>query len=279
DALQARLQDCEARVAIVDNSRQADLHLILHRCPSLQQIIGVNYADEYTVAWRSLLSRQESEFTPMQTVAGTPALLLYTSGTIGAPKGVLHAHAALIGALPGFVASQDWFPQPRDVFWTPADWSWGSSLVGALLPTLYFGRPIVATARRFSPEHAFDVLQRYQITNTFLSTSMLAHMMKSGLAPRPEHLVLRSIMATGIPVGQAVHQWCEAALGVVPNEMFGQTEMNFIIGNSRHKLPVKAGSMGLPYPGHRVSLIHPDGTPVESGQIGEIALHRRDPHG
>src|SRR5690606_68458 len=112
----------------------------------------------------------------------------------GAPKGALHAHAALIGALPGFVASQDWFPQPRDVFWTPADWSWGSSLMGSLLPTLYFGRPIVATTRRFSPEHVYDVLQRYQVTNAFFTTGELARMMKSLEDPRQHYqLALRSV--------------------------------------------------------------------------------------
>ena len=60
-------------------------------------------------------------------------------------KGALLPHSALIGNLPGFVASQDWFPKPADVFWSPADWAWTGGMMDALLPTLYFGHPIVGT--------------------------------------------------------------------------------------------------------------------------------------
>src|SRR3546814_6785232 len=60
------------------------------------------------------------------------------------------SHSTLIGNLPGFVASQNWFPQPSDIFWSPAGWAWTGGLMNSLLPTLYFGRPIVATPGKFS---------------------------------------------------------------------------------------------------------------------------------
>ena len=77
-------------------------------------------------------------------------MLIYTSGTTGPPKGALIPHRALIGNLPGFVCSQNWFGSARHerrVFWSPADWAWTGGLMDALLPTLYFGRPIVAYQR------------------------------------------------------------------------------------------------------------------------------------
>jgi acetyl-CoA synthetase len=81
-------------------------------------------------------------------------VLIYTSGTTGPPKGALIPHRALIGNLSGFVCSQNWFPfrprrtrQATPVFWSPADWAWTGGLMDALLPTLYFGRPIVAQQR------------------------------------------------------------------------------------------------------------------------------------
>ncbi len=280
EALEQRLRNSEARVAIIDATSQASLLPILHRCPALKQLVGIDLVDERTITWRSLLARQEPEFTPVATVATDPALLLYTSGTTGAPKGVLHAHAALIGNLPGFVASQDWFPKPGDVFWSPADWAWTGGIMDALLPTLYFGRPIVGTRRRFSPEHAFELMQRYRVTNTFLFPTALKAMMKT--VPKPhEHyqLALRCIMSAGENVGATVYAWCEDALGISPNEMFGQTEMNYIVGNSRQKWPAKPGSMGLPYPGHQVAVIDDAGNPAKVGKIGEIALNRRDIHG
>lgn len=280
EALEQRLRDSGARVAIIDAGSQASLIPILHRCPELKQLVGLDIADEYTISWRSLLARQEPEFTPVATSPSDPALLLYTSGTTGPPKGVLHAHAALIGNLPGFVASQDWFPQPGDVFWSPADWAWTGGIMDALLPTLYFGRPILGTRGRFSPQRAFELMERYRVTNTFLFPTALKSMMKSVPEPRAQYrLALRCIMSAGENVGEAVYSWCRDALGIVPNEMFGQTEVNYIVGNSRHKWPTKPGSMGLPYPGHQVAVIDESGDIVLPGEIGEIAVNRFDIHG
>jgi len=150
----------------------------------------------------------------------------------------------------------------------------------ALLPTLYFGHPIVATRARFSPERAFELMERYQVTNTFLFPTALKAMMKTVPAPRERYqLALRAMMSAGESVGQAVFDWCQTALGITPNEMFGQTEMNYLVGNSQRRWPAKAGSIGRPYPGHQVAVIDDAGQPVAAGEIGEVALNRLDIHG
>jgi acetyl-CoA synthetase len=105
-------------------------------------------------------------------------------------------------------------------------------------------------------------------------------MMKAVPAPREHYrLRLRAIMSAGEAVGDAVFHWVQDALGVTVNEMFGQTEMNYIVGNSAGRWPARPGSMGRPYPGHRVAVIDDDGNPVAPGVIGEVALHRTDMHG
>jgi acetyl-CoA synthetase len=280
EALEARLRDSEARVAVVDAASSANLLAIAEQCPALHQIIGIGFADERVLPWRSLLARQPTEFKRINTLATDPAILLYTSGTTGAPKGALLPHSALIGNLPGFVASQDWFPKQGDVFWSPADWAWTGGMMDALLPTLYFGHPIVGTRGRFSPERAFELMERYQVTNTFLFPTALKAMMKTVPAPRERYkLALRAMMSAGESVGETVFEWCRSALGITPNEMFGQTEMNYLVGNSQSRWPAKPGSMGRPYPGHRIALIDEQGQPVKTGEIGEIALNRYDIHG
>ncbi|WP_427185016.1 acyl-CoA synthetase [Bordetella bronchialis] len=280
EALEARLRDSEARVAVVDAASSANLLSIAEQCPALHQIIGIGFADERVLPWRSLLARQPGEFKRIPTLATDPAILLYTSGTTGAPKGALLPHCALIGNLPGFVASQDWFPKQGDVFWSPADWAWTGGMMDALLPTLYFGHPIVGTRGRFSPERAFELLERYQVTNTFLFPTALKAMMKAVPAPRERYkLVLRAIMSAGESVGETVFNWCRSALGITPNEMFGQTEMNYLVGNSQARWPAKPGSMGRPYPGHQVAVIDEQGQPVKTGEVGEVALNRYDIHG
>ncbi|MEP6609477.1 MAG: AMP-binding protein [Burkholderiaceae bacterium] len=283
DALEYRLQNSDAAVAIIDSSAMAAVEEIRARCPGLRHRIvvgGESGGDSTWHSWSALLAKQPDSFSPVVTLADEPALLIYTSGTTGPPKGALMPHRALIGNLPGFVASQDWFPQPDDVFWSPADWAWTGGLMDALLPTLYFGFPIVGHRGRFTPERAFELMERHRVTNAFLFPTALKMMMKAVADPRTYfRLRLRSMMSAGEAVGQTVFDWCREALGVTVNEMFGQTEMNYIVGNSQAKWPARAGSMGRPYPGHRIAIIDDDGKAAETGDIGEVAIHRRDIHG
>jgi acetyl-CoA synthetase len=150
----------------------------------------------------------------------------------------------------------------------------------ALLPTLYFGRTIVAYSGRFSPEVAFDILQTHAVTHTFLFPTALKAMMKAFPAPHGQFaLALRAIMSAGEAVGDAVFTWCRDQLGVAPNEMFGQTEINYIVGNCIRRWPARPGSMGKGYPGHRVAVIDDAGHECAEGVPGDVALHRLDVHG
>ncbi|HEV7616519.1 MAG TPA: AMP-binding protein [Burkholderiaceae bacterium] len=280
DALEYRMQDSQAMVAIVDQAGISSLAEIRTNCPALQYVIAIDCAASGTLDWHTEMAMANENFQPVQTSAGDPAILIYTSGTTGEPKGALLPHSAIIGNLTGFVASQNWFPQEGDVFWSPADWAWTGGLMDALLPALYFGKPIVGYRGRFSADIAFHLLEKYGVTNTFLFPTALKMMMKAVPAPRKKFkLRLRAIMSAGEAVGDALFNWCRFAFGITINEMFGQSEMNYIVGNSADKWPAKPGSMGRPYPGHRVAVIDQDGNPVKTGETGEVALNRTDIHG
>ena len=280
DALEYRLNDSAASLVITDEIGWPNIAAIRKRCTALESIIVVDGQTHNTFDWQSSLRNLPTTFTPVSTQSTDPALLIYTSGTTGSPKGALMPQSALLGNLTGFVASQNWFPKDDDVFWSPADWAWTGGLMDALLPTLYFGRPIVASRARFSAEHAFRLMEKYRVTNSFLFPTALKMMMKAVPAPRKHYqLSLRAIMSAGEAVGDAVFDWTQSALGVTVNEMFGQTEANYIVGNSAAKWPARAGSMGRPYPGHRVAVIDDDGNEVNAGETGEVALHKNDIHG
>ena len=169
--------------------------------------------------------------------------------------------------------------QLATVFWSPADWAWTGGLMDALLPSLYFGTPIVANRERFSAELAFTLMQRHAVTHTFLFPTALKAMMKAYPQPQAHFaLQLQAMMSAGEAVGETVFAWCEAALGVRVNEMFGQTEINYIVGNS-HRWPARAGSMGRGYPGHRVAVIDDNGDVCPAGVAGDVAVNRYDIHG
>ena len=281
DALEYRLNHSDAKLAIVDESAIDNLLAARPSCPQLATVLAVGVAQGRGDAdWTSTLAAQSARFTAVKTKADDAAAMIYTSGTTGPPKGALIPHRALIGNLSGFVCSHNWFPQDDAVFWSPADWAWTGGLMDALLPTLYFGRPIVGYQGRFGPEKAYELVQRYRITHTFLFPTALKSMMKTVPHPRQRYdLALRAIMSAGEAVGDAVFAYCQDELGITVNEMFGQTEINYVVGNCSMRWPAKPGSMGRPYPGHRIAVIDDDGNECPPGTPGDVAVHRRDIHG
>ena len=147
----------------------------------------------------------------------------------------------------------------------------------ALLPTLYYGYPILGYRGRFDPQKALHLIEKYRVRNAFLFPTALKMMMKAVPQPRQRFdLRLRSIMSAGEAVGETVFAWSREALGVTVNEMFGQTEINYIVGNSHTLWPAKPGSIGRPYPGHRVALIDDQGNEVPAGEVGDIAACGED---
>ena len=276
DALEYRMNHAEASVAIVEPATLANLWAIKAKLPGLRHVIGVGGARETEVhSWEALLAKAASHFSAVETRAQDPALIIYTSGTTGPPKGALKAHRVMIGNTPGFVHSHDFFPQKGDMFWSPADWAWTGGLMDALLPAWLFGIPILGYRGRFEPEKAYCLIEKYGIRNSFLFPTALKLMMKA--VPEPEKrfsLNLRSIMSAGESVGVTVIEWAREHLGVTINEMFGQTEINYVVGNCQAAWPVKPGSIGRPYPGHRVAVIDDKGVEIPRGELGEIAVKK-----
>ncbi len=292
DALEYRLQDSQAVVAICDESSVHNLAAVRKQCPALRTIMGVDVglgdaADHCDVDYSLECALMSELFEVVQTKADDAAVLIYTSGTTGLPKGALIPHRALIGNLTGFVASQNWLgfdaadnAASSAVFWSPADWAWTGGLMDALLPTLYFGREIIAFNGRFSPEAAFGILQTHKVTHTFLFPTALKAMMKAYPHPRQQfQLQLQACMSAGEAVGDAVFVYCQNELGVTVNEMFGQTEINYVVGNCTKFYPSKPNSMGRAYPGHRVAVIDDAGNECVVGAVGDIAVNRLDIHG
>ena len=278
DALEYRMAFAGASVAFVEPTTIANLWAVRDKLADLQHVIGVGGARETGVhGYEDLVLRSSSGFTPVKTLANDPALIIYTSGTTGPPKGALQGHRLLIGNLPGFAYSHDFFPQPGDMFWSPADWAWAGGLFDALLPSWNYGIPILGYRGRFDAEKAYCLLEKYGVRNAFLFPTALKLMMKAVPEPKTRYkLDLRSVMSAGESVGVTVIEWAREQLGVTINEMFGQTEINYVVGNCQAAWPVKPGSIGRPYPGHEVAVIDEKGAEVARGELGEIAVRKNN---
>ncbi|WP_077037541.1 acyl-CoA synthetase [Pelomonas sp. KK5] len=291
EALEYRLHDSGAVLALVECAVLDNIRGLRERLPALKHMIVVGECqpgcDE--VDWMSALQSEDARFIAAKTKADDAAILIYTSGTTGPPKGALLAQRGLIGNLSGFIASQNWFgfdPEAPEqgtqaIFWSPADWAWTGGLMDALLPSLYFGRTIVAYQGRFDAERSFELMQANGVTHTFLFPTALKAMMKAVPEPRVRYpdLKLQAIMSAGEAVGDAVFGYCRDQLGITVNEMFGQTEINYVVGNCARFWPARPGSMGRAYPGHRVAVIDEQGKACPPGVPGDVAVHRLDVHG
>ncbi|MDX8349913.1 AMP-binding protein [Cognatiyoonia sp. IB215446] len=274
DALLHRLQDSGAKVLITNAEGQEKVAALREKLPALQTILSIEGDGAENLYARC--AAQPTQFTPVKTRADDPALLIYTSGTTGAPKGALHAHRVLLGHLPGVEMSHDFFPQPGDRIWTPADWAWIGGLLDVLMPALHHGVPVVACRfEKFTARAAFDLIRDHGIRNAFLPPTALKLMrLETPDAPVP----MRSVASGGETLGKELIAWGQQVFGTTINEFYGQTECNMIVSSCAALEPAEPGVMGFAVPGHVVDVIDETaGRLCEIGEEGSIAVRAPDP--
>lgn len=279
DALEYRLQDSGARVVITDQANYEKVMDLRPQLPALQTVIVTGEsAPNGVLSFDDLLKSASGTFTPVLTSPDDPALIIYTSGTTGNPKGALHAHRVLLGHLPGVELPHEFFPQPGDLFWTPADWAWIGGLIDVLLPAWHHGVPVLAhRARKFDPEFAFDIMARHKVRNTFFPPTALK-LMRQVEKPRERFdYDLRSVGSGGETLGSEMLAWGRETFGLTINEFYGQTECNLVLGNCAGLMEVCPGSMGRAIPGHEVAIIDDEGNELPDNENGHIAVRRPDP--
>jgi len=276
DAIAYRLQDSGARALITNAQGLAKLAARRDVAPGLEFVWSIDGPADGAEDFYAMLARAACDFAPAATTPDDPALMVYTSGTTGPPKGALHAHRVLLGHLPGIEFPHEFLPQPGDRFWTPADWAWAGGLLNVLLPGLHYGVPVVAQKfDKFDPEQAFSVMAKMGVRNAFIPPTAL-RMLRS--VPRPNANVrLRSVGSGGEALGAETYEWGKSALGITINEFYGQTECNLVLASCAAIDVSRPGAIGKPVPGHRVAVIRPDGSRCAAGELGQIAIERPDP--
>jgi acetyl-CoA synthetase len=279
DAVGYRLSDSGARVLITTPGALERTADAVRGVESVRHVltVGDDPAGGAHEFW-SLLEKASPHAATADTGADDPALLIYTSGTTGNPKGALHAQRVLLGHLPGVMVPHDFFPQPGDRFWTPADWAWAGGLLDVLLPSLYHGVAVVGSVRpKFDPEWAFAFMARHGIRNVFAPPTAL-RLMRQVPDPRTRHAyALRSLGTGGEKLGEDMMAWGRDTFGLDLSEFYGQTEVNLVVGNAPRLFPVRPGSMGRAVPGHTVEVVDDQGSVLPPGKPGVVAVRRPDP--
>ncbi|MFB6165868.1 MAG: acyl-CoA synthetase [Haloarculaceae archaeon] len=281
DAVRYRMEDCDAVAAVVDASNVADFREARESLPDLETTLLVGDVDPRPEAGEAALHEaiadHDREFDVVATDAEDDAIFIYTSGTTGDPKGVRHAHRMLLGHLPLFVTTfGNMELRDSDVFWTPAEWAWIASLFDVVMPGLFYGKPVVAyDGGQFDPESAFEIIERYGVSNFFAPPTALRMMMQVEDTDRFDVGSLRTIASGGESLGQSIVDWADETFGgTTVHEGYGQTEANMLIGGCTALTEFREGYMGRAGPGHEIEIVDPDTAEatVDRGEVGEIAV-------
>jgi len=278
DAVAYRLNHVKARVVITDVANLPTATRARALATDPVRIYVVDGSEPEAESLLEVIEKARDTFTNIDTAAEDPAFLNFTSGTTGNPKGALQAHRSMLGHLPGAEFCLDFFPQPGDLMWSPADWAWLAGLMDVLMPAWYHGVPVLTfRAPRFDPEQAFAMIGRYGVRTTLLVPTMLRLMRQ---VPNPIERFgarLRAFYSGGEPVGKELLEWSAEVLNLAINEVFGQTECNLVLGSNASVMQIKPGSIGRAVPGHVAAIVDDAGQPVPCGSIGNIAFRRPDP--
>lgn len=240
--------------------------------PDLQHVVIVGRGGEPTslsgtVDFHTLLNDAVDTGEPFPTSAEDIALLHFTSGTTGMPKGAVHVHgAALMHHMTGKYALD---LHPNDVFWCTADPGWVTGTSYGIIAPLLHGVTSVIDEAEFDVERWYRVLQDQRVSVWYSAPTAIRMLMKAGTElPRAFDLsALRFVASVGEPLNPEAVVWGQQALGLPIHDNWWQTETGGIMIANFPSLPIRPGSMGKPLPGVTAAIVErrPDGT------IGEIA--------
>ncbi|HSI25166.1 MAG TPA: acyl-CoA synthetase [Methylotenera sp.] len=211
------------------------------------------------------------------TEADDPAYLVYTSGTTGYPKGVLHAHRALIGREP---ASQYWFDfdhSIQDRIMHSGKFNWTYVLGTGLMDPLYLGKTVIVHEGKNDADLWTRLIAKHSATIFIGVPTIYRQMIQKTKAVQADVPSLRHCMSAGEHLSDEVLQQWRERFGRDIYEAVGMSEFSYYLSQSKYR-PIRPGSAGFPQPGHDIQLLNPDTLqPVETGEEGMICVPDDDP--
>ncbi len=239
-------------------------------------VIGGGASGKDVHDFQSLLVAQSPDFTIPPTDPEDMALLHFTSGTTGRPKGAMHVHKAAVAHLATARFALDL--KPDDVFWCTADPGWVTGTSYGIIAPLLVGATMVVDEAEFDAERWYRILQDQGITNWYTAPTAIRMLMKAGndLSKKYDLSKIRIGCSVGEPLNPEAVVWGNEVLGLPFHDNWWQTETGGIMIANYAAMAIKPGSMGRPLPGIEAAIVEhgEDGAKeiTTPNAVGELAL-------
>ena len=257
-----------ARAIIAGVENAAMIAELRKQCPSVEHYLIAGAARSGWISLQEYMGHASPAFKTANTKSSEPAICYYTSGTTKEPKAVLHSH--------GYTYSHrftglNWLDaRPGDLHWTTSDTGWAKAAYGVLFGPWMNGVTTFMYNGRFDAAKELELIARYGVTTFCAPPTEYRILIKENLADY-SFPKLRHCTGAGEPLNPEVIEVWRERLGLTIHDGYGQTETAILAANMP-AMPVKPGSMGLPFPGHEVRVIDNEMAETEVDELGEIAV-------
>ncbi len=276
DAVKDRLSDSRARVLVTSPSLKKKVAEIFPELPRLEKIVIVNREnkaiDAGDLSYEATMERASEEFQTVRTGKEDYAIMHYTSGTTGKPKGAVHVHQAVIGhyATAKYVLDL----HPNDIYWCTADPGWVTGTSYGMFGPWSNGITQVVYEGMFSAKQWYRILEQRKVTVWYTAPTAIRMLMKAGdtLPGQFNFSSLRHVCSVGEPLNPEAVMWGEKVLHKSMHDNWWQTETGSIMIANYAIQDIKPGSMGRPFPGITPGIIDEKYNELPTGQEGNLAL-------
>ncbi len=276
DALKDRLLDSEATVIITTPELKKKIDQIRQSLPDLKHVIVVG-ADQKSLAedehsYNQLIEAESDKLECERMDPEDPLYLLYTSGTTGKPKGVVHVHNDILGQH----MTSKWVLDLKDddVYWCTADPGWVTGTVYGIFGPWSNGASVVSYEGRFDADAWYQTIDRLKITVWYTAPTALRMLMKAGNDVVAKYSLdsLRHVLSVGEPLNAEVVRWGMKVYGLPIHDNWWQTETGMQLIANLPCMAIKPGSMGKPLPGVYAAVVDEHGQEVEAGKLGKLVV-------
>jgi acyl-coenzyme A synthetase/AMP-(fatty) acid ligase len=272
--LRSVVEQAQPRLIFTEAAR-ADAVRELRRAGLFEDVVCAGDTTPGEISFAFLLEQSGTSIKTAETVADEPAFIVYTSGTTGKPKGIVHAHRWIVAL--GDLNRYRLPPEENDVVMATGEWSFISSLGHNLLFPLRNGVTGAILNARATPENVLRCIEKYRVTVLHSVATVYRRLLGMPNFEREYDLSsLRCAHATGEALREATyHEW-KNRVGADLYEHYGVSEYQLVIGHGA-QYPVKPGSVGKALPGVKVAILDDDFKPAPSGELGQFAISTKDP--